>query len=67
MCADPLAWWKSHEGQFLKVGFLAKQDFRILEFHIETKRVLNLVGVLITLRCCCLQVQNLHSDYHNHQ
>jgi hypothetical protein len=29
-----------------------------LEFHIETKKVLNLVGVLTTLRCC-LQVQNL--------
>jgi hypothetical protein len=43
----------------LKISFLAKQVFRILRFHIETKRVLNLVEVLTTLRCCCLQVQNL--------
>lgn len=59
MCANPLAWWKIHEGQFLKVGFLAKQVFRILGFHIETKKMLNLVGVLTTLRCHYLEVQNL--------
>jgi hypothetical protein len=59
MCANPFAWWKTHEGQFFKVGFLATQVFKIFGFHIETKRVLNLVGVLTTLRCCYLQVQNL--------
>jgi hypothetical protein len=59
MCANPFAWWKTHEVQILKVGFLAQQVFKILEFHIEIKRVLNLVGVLTTQRCFCLQVQNL--------
>jgi hypothetical protein len=29
-CADPLAWWWMHEGQFPNVGFLAKQNFGIL-------------------------------------
>ncbi len=43
----------------MKVGFLVKQVFRILGFHIEIKIVLNLVDVLTTLRCRCLQVQNL--------
>jgi hypothetical protein len=23
MCANPLVWWKTHEGQFQNVGFLA--------------------------------------------
>jgi len=59
MCVNPLAWWKIHEGQFSKVRFLAKQIFRILGFHIETEKILNLVGVLTILRCHCLEVQNL--------
>ncbi len=24
MCANPLIWWKTHEGQFSNVGFLTK-------------------------------------------
>jgi hypothetical protein len=44
------------KANFFKFGFLATQVFKILGFHIETEKVLNLVGVLTTLRCCCLQV-----------
>jgi hypothetical protein len=32
MCANPLAWWKTHESQFPNVGFFAKQIFGILGF-----------------------------------
>jgi hypothetical protein len=59
MCANPFAWLKTHEGQFLNIGFFVKQVFGILRFQIEIERGLNLVGVLIALRHCCLQVQNL--------
>jgi hypothetical protein len=38
---------------------LAKHIFEILRFQIETKRVFNLVGDLIILRCYHLQVENL--------
>jgi hypothetical protein len=56
---DSFAWWKTHEGQFPNVSFLAKQVFGILKSQIETKKMFNLVGVLITLkRCHLLQVQN---------
>jgi hypothetical protein len=60
MCANPFAWLKTHEGQFLNVGVFVKQVFGILRFQIEIERVLNLMGVLTTLRCCHLQVRNLN-------
>jgi hypothetical protein len=50
---------KTHEGQFLNVGFFVKQVFGILWSQIEIERMLNLMGVLIAWRWCCLQVQNL--------
>ncbi len=59
MCANPLAWWKTHEGQFQNVNFLARQVFGILRSQIETKRMLNLASVLIALKRYHLQVQNL--------
>ncbi len=31
-CADPLAWWQMHEGQFQNVGFLVKQIRGISRF-----------------------------------
>jgi hypothetical protein len=54
---DPLTLWQTHEGQFPNIAFLAKQILGILGFHIETKRVFNLVGVL--MRRSCLQVKIL--------
>jgi hypothetical protein len=59
MCVDPLVWWQTHEAQFPNVNFLAKQIFGILGSQIEIKRVFNLVKVLIALRCCHLQMENL--------
>jgi uncharacterized Tic20 family protein len=59
MCANPLIWWKTHEGQFPNVGFLGKQVLGILGFQIETERMFNLINVLTTLKCYHLQVQNL--------
>jgi len=58
-CIDPLAWWWTHEVQFLNVILLAKHIFEIPRSQIETKRAFNLVGVLIILRCYHLQVENL--------
>jgi hypothetical protein len=59
MCANPLVWWKTHEGQFSNVGFLVKHVFGILGFQIEIEIVLSLIRVLRTLKRCYLQVQNL--------
>jgi hypothetical protein len=41
------------------MGFLAKEIFGILGSQIETKLVFCLVGVLIALRHCHLQVENM--------
>jgi hypothetical protein len=41
------------------VGFLAKQNFKILSSQIEIKHVFNLANVLITLKCCRLQMENM--------
>ncbi len=38
MCADPLVWWKTHEGQFPNVDFFAKQVFRFLGFKLRLKK-----------------------------
>jgi hypothetical protein len=58
-CNDPLAWWCINEGQFPNITFLAKQIFDKLGSQIEKESVFNLVGVITSLRCCCLQVENL--------
>jgi len=52
-------WWKTHEGQFSNVGFLAKQVFGIVGSQIEIEKMFNLIGVLTALKRCHLQVQNL--------
>jgi hypothetical protein len=59
MCANPLIWWKTHEGQFLNVGFLGKQVLGILGSQIEIEKMFHLINVLTTLKCYHLQVQNL--------
>jgi hypothetical protein len=41
------------------VGFLAKQILGIPRSQIEIERGFSLVGVLTTLKCCRLQVDNL--------
>ncbi len=41
------------------VGFLTKQILGILRSQIEIEQGFSLVGVLTTLKCCRLQVDNL--------
>ncbi len=41
------------------MGFLAKQILGILSSQIKIERVFNLANVLITLKCCHLQVENM--------
>jgi hypothetical protein len=48
-----------HESQFLNVGFLAKQIFRISSSQIEFEWVFSLVVVLMALGHCHLQVDNM--------
>jgi hypothetical protein len=59
MCTNPLAWWRTHNGQFSNVAILAKQMLGIPGFQGEIERVFSLASVLKTLRCCRLQVENL--------
>ncbi len=66
MCANPFAWLKTHESQFFNVGFFVQQIFGILRFQIEIEKVLNLLGVSTTLRCCRLRPK-FGPDYHYHQ
>ncbi len=48
-----------HESQIFNVGFLAKQILGIPSSQIEIEQVFTLVGVLTTLRCGCLYVDNM--------
>ncbi len=59
MLVNPLALWQTCKGQFLNVGFLAKQIFGIPKSSIETKIMFSLDGVLTALRHYCLQVESL--------
>jgi hypothetical protein len=59
MCSNPVAWWKTHEGQFPNVDFLTKQVLGILGFQFEIEKMFSLISVLKALRHCSLQVQNL--------
>jgi hypothetical protein len=57
---DPLVWWWIHEIQFPNVSLFVKQILGIPRSHIEIEHVFNLVGVLTSLRCYRLQVDNLN-------
>jgi hypothetical protein len=57
--ANPLTWWRMHESQFLNVGFLAKQNFKISSSQIESEHVFSFVAVLMALGHCHLQVDNM--------
>jgi hypothetical protein len=39
LCANPLAWWQTHEGQFPNVALFTKQIFRILKSQIDIEIV----------------------------
>lgn len=55
----PLTWWKIHETQFPNVSFVAQQILGILGSSIETERTFSIVGVLFSLQCCRLGIDNL--------
>jgi hypothetical protein len=55
-----LQWWKKHENMFPTFGFCARQILRIVGFQIETKKKNSLARILISLRRCCLQFENLN-------
>jgi hypothetical protein len=42
-----LAWWETHESQFLNVGFLTKQILGILRSQIKTECIFSIAIVLI--------------------
>jgi hypothetical protein len=44
-----MAWWKTHEVQFSYVGFVAIQILGIMGFHIEAKRIFNIVNICTNL------------------
>jgi len=59
---DPLAWWCISEGQFSNITFLAKQILGKPGSQIERENVFNLVGLITSLQCCCLQAENLNHN-----
>lgn len=61
-CNDPLAWWCINEGQFPNITFLAKQILGKHVSQIERESVFNLMGVITSLQCCCLQAKNLNHN-----
>jgi hypothetical protein len=44
-----VAWWKTHEVHFSYVGFVAWQIIGIVGFHIEAKRIFNIVDICSSL------------------
>jgi hypothetical protein len=62
-CADALAWWCIHEGQFFNVCFFAKQILEIPSSQKEIEWMFSLVRVLIAQRWCHLQVEK-HGPNH---
>jgi hypothetical protein len=54
-----LPWWENHETMFLTIRVLACQILGIVGSQIQTERIFSLVGNLINLRRCNLQLKNL--------
>ncbi len=52
----PLQWWQKHEAMFPIAGFLARQILGVVGSQIEKERIFSLVGILINLRRCHLQI-----------
>jgi hypothetical protein len=48
-----------HEGQFSNVGFHAKQNFEILSSQIQIEWAFSIARLLIALRHCHLQMDNM--------
>ncbi len=56
----PLQWWEKHQSMFLIVGFCAREILGIVGSQIEIERIFLLVGILINLKRCHLQLENLN-------
>jgi hypothetical protein len=56
---NPLQGWEKHESRFSTIGFLAKQNFKILGSQIETECIFFLASILTSLRKCWLQFEIL--------
>jgi hypothetical protein len=54
-----LLWWENHHSRFLVVGLLARHILGIVGFQIGMEDIFSLVGILINLRRCHLQLENL--------
>jgi hypothetical protein len=50
-CKNLVAWWKTHEVHFSYVGFVAWQILEIVGFHIEAKRIFNIIDICSSLWC----------------
>jgi hypothetical protein len=55
----PLQWRQKHETMFSTIRFLAQQIFGIVGSQIEIEMIFYLARILINLRKCCLQIENL--------
>jgi hypothetical protein len=66
MCEDPLTWWKTHEGQFSNVGFLAKQVFGILGLKLKLKKY-SILLIFDSFKALLLTNPKFGLDYHYHQ
>jgi hypothetical protein len=56
----PLQWWEKHENMFPTSGFCARQILEIVGSQIEIERIFSLVEILINLKRCHLQLENLN-------
>jgi len=52
--------WEKHESRFHVAGFFAKQILGIVSSQIEPKHIFSLVGILMSLKRCWLQSENLN-------
>ncbi len=55
----PFQWWQKHEAMFPTIRFLARQILGVVGFQIEIEIFFSLARILIDLRRCCLQIENL--------
>ncbi len=55
----PLQLWQKHEAMLSTIGFLTWHTLGVVEFQIETKIYLLLVGIFTNLRKHLLQTENL--------
>jgi len=55
----PLPWREKHEAMFPIVGFLVRQNLRIVGCQIKIENIFSLAIILINLKRCHLQLEKL--------